>query len=330
MSRAPTEFHPRWSAWLLENLAEDAGPADLVDALIAEGLEPARARSEVDALIDSPALAGARMLVRRIRALEQVVRLRHSHRAVRPEGHTIVARRPFPGSDAFLAEHWVPGVPVVFTDLVAPRWPPQELADRFGDVMIEACVGRASAVDPDPDWQPLRREMPLRELVRLVLSPETGNDVYMLAKNNATRRPGLQPLLAELVLPSDLFGPCLDLRRSSLWIGPAGTHTPLHHDTDNSLLCQLHGRKRVRLAPPESLPLLALARGVYSEWDPRAADDQGAPERLLELEVDAGDALFIPAGWWHQVDALTPSVTVTNLGFVWPNDHSWYRPGVIL
>lgn len=331
MAGASTVFHPRWAAWVLENLAEGAAPTELVDALIAEGLVPERARVEVDALAASPALDGVRMLVRRIRALEQVIRLRRVHRSARPEGDTRVARGPFPGVPAFLAEHWVPGVPAVFTDLVsAPRWTPELVAERFGEVIVEACVGRTRAVDPDPDWQPLRRELPLRELVRLVLSPETGNDVYMLAKNNATQRPGLRPLLDELVLPEALFGPRLDPRRTSLWIGPAGTHTPLHHDLDNSLLCQIHGRKRVRLAPPESLALLALARGVYSHWDPHSADDPGAPERLIEIEVDAGDALFIPAGWWHQVDALTPSITVTALGFVFPNDHTWYRPGAIV
>jgi hypothetical protein len=54
-----------------------------------------------------------------------------------------------------------------------------------------------------------------------------------------------------------------------LWIGSSGTHTPLHHGTDNSVFCQVRGRKRFRLAPPASLGLLDGSRGVYSHWDPR-------------------------------------------------------------
>ena len=332
MAQDPVILHPRWTTWVLENLAADVPVDDVVQGLIASGLPPARARAEVDALSSGPALIAARMFVRRIHALEQIVRLRHAHRAAQPAGHSTIARTPFPGVEAFIACNWVPGVPAVFTDIVArsDSWSPQSLATRFGDTRVEACVGRSQAATPDPDWQPLRGELLLRELLELVLSPETGNDVYMLAKNNATQRPGLAPLLAELALPTALFGPQLDPRRTSLWIGPAGTHTPLHHDTDNSLLCQLHGRKRIRLAPPESLALLARARGVYSHWDPSSSAEPDAPEALIELEVDAGDALFIPAGWWHQVDALTPSVTVTCLGFVFPNNYAWYRPGVAL
>ncbi len=332
MASEPTVLHPRWTTWVLENLATDTPPGDIVEGLIASGLSGERARAEVDALATGPALIAARMFLRRIDALEQIVRLRRAHRAAQAPGHTMITRGPFPGIEVFLAAHWVPGVPAVFTDL-APRsdqWAPRALAERFGEVQVEACVGRRGVVDPDPDWQPLRRELSLRELIDRVMSPETGNDIYMLAKNNATQRAGLRPLLAELGLPVALFGPSLDPRRTALWIGGAGTHTPLHHDTDNSLLCQLHGRKRVRLAPPESLALLALARGVYSRWDPVTAEDPNAPERLIEIEVAAGDALFIPAGWWHQVDALTPSVTVTCLGFALANDFAWYRPGAVL
>ncbi|MBK8265694.1 MAG: cupin-like domain-containing protein [Nannocystis sp.] len=324
-------LHPRWVAWALESLAEGAVVEDLVEALTDEGLPEERARGEVELLAASPALTGVCMLVRRIRALEQALRLRLEHRRARPEGSTSLARGPFPGVTRFLAENWVPGVPAVFTDLVAtPGWTLESLAERHGDALVEACVGRGRSADPECEWQSLRRELPLRELVRHCLSPETGNDIYMLAKNNATQRPSLAALLAELVLPPVLFGQQVDPRRTSLWIGPAGTHTPLHHDIDNSLLCQISGRKRVRLAPPESVALLALARGVYSRWDPTSADEADAPERLIEAEVGPGEALFIPAGWWHQVDALTPSITVTALGFVFPNDHAWYRPGALI
>ena len=34
-----------------------------------------------------------------------------------------------------------------------------------------------------------------------------------------------------------------------LWIGPAGTLTPFHHDLTNNLLVQVKGRKRVHMVP---------------------------------------------------------------------------------
>jgi hypothetical protein len=333
--REPWVIHPRWQAWAAENLARGAALDDVTAALVEDGAPPDRARALVAELDRSPAMHEARKLHRRAAALEQLVRLRRDHRALRPEGYTEIARRPLPAADEFLARHLVPGVPVVLTDLVTrwpalARWTPSALAERLGDVQVEACVGRESATDPDPEWEPLRQELTLRELMARITAT-TGNDTYVIAKNAALRRPGLRPLLDDLVLPPELFGASPSPTRMGLWIGPAGTHTPLHHDGDDSLFCQVLGRKRLRLAPPESLALLDCSRGVYSRWDPRSqAELDAGPERLVEVVLAPGEALFIPAGWWHQVDALDPSISVSILELAWHNDFAWYRPGSLL
>jgi Cupin-like domain len=327
--------HPQWQAWVAENLARGAAPADVVHALVEDGAPAEQAGALVAALDGSPAMHEARALWRRVAALEQIVRLRRDHRALQREGHTEIARRALPPAAEFVARHLVPGVPVVLTDLVTrwpamQRWTPQALSERLGDELVEVCVGRERAIDPDPEWAPLRQELPLRTLMERITT-DRGNDTYVIAKNAALRRPGLRPLLDDIVLPPDYFGPRLRPTRMGLWIGPAGTHTPLHHDTDDSMFCQVLGRKRFALAPPESLALLDRSRGLYSHWDPRdAAELAAGPERLVELVLAPGEALFIPAGWWHQVDALDPSISVSILELAWPNDHGWYHPGSLL
>lgn len=328
-------IHPQWEAWAAENLARGAMPDDVTAALVEEGAPLEQARAVVEALERSPAMHQARALGRRAAALEQIVRLRRDHRALQPDGHARITRCPLPPIADFLARHVVPGVPVVITDLVTrwpalTRWTPASLAERLGDVLVEACVGRETATDPDAVWAPLRQELPLRTLLERITTT-TGNDTYVIAKNAALRRPGLRPLLDDLVLPPELFGPSPSPTRMGLWIGPAGTHTPLHHDGDDSMLCQVLGRKRLRLAPPESIALLDRSRGVYSHWDPRTAEELAAgPEPLLEVELAPGEALFVPAGWWHQVDALDPSISVSILDLAWPNDYGWYHPGSLL
>lgn len=328
-------IHPQWQAWVAENLARGAAPDDVVDALIEDATPADQAHAMVAAMAGSPAMDLARQLSRRVAALEQMVRLRRDHRALQPEGHTTIARRPLPPAHAFVAQHLVPGVPVVLTDLVTRwpamvRWTPAALTERLGDARIEACVGREHTSDPDPEWAPLRQVLSVRTLMGRITS-EQGNDTYVIAKNAALRRPELQPLLDDIVLPPDYFGPRPEPTRMGLWIGPAGTHTPLHHDTDDSMFCQVLGRKRLRLAPPESIALLDRSRGVYSHWDPRDdAELAAGPEALVELVLAPGEALFIPAGWWHQVDALDPSISVSILQLAWPNDHGWYHPGSLL
>ncbi|MCX4241816.1 cupin-like domain-containing protein [Paraliomyxa miuraensis] len=321
-------IHPRWQAWVADNLARGAEPEALVEALVEDGAPRPRARATVDE-------QRIHALRRRVAALEQIVRLRAEHRTLQAEGHTAIARRPLPTAEEFIARYVVPGVPVVLTDLVTrwpalERWQPAALVERLGHESIEVCVGREDTTDPDAEWAPLRQELTVAALIERVLAGPS-NDVYVIAKNAALRRPGLRSLLDDLVLPPALFGPRMDPARMGLWIGPAGTHTPLHHDGDDSMFCQVVGRKRFRLAPPESLALLDRSRGVYSHWDPgESAALADGPAHLIELVLEPGEALLIPAGWWHQVDALDPSISVSILALAWPNDFGWYRPGSLL
>lgn len=330
----PLVLHPRWRAWIADNLVRGAAARDLVAALAEEGIADVDAQTMVDAVSREACGPIAQGWYRRAQALEAMLRLRHDHRRAR--GMAALPRRPLPDVAEFLDRYWAPGVPVIFTDLV-PRWPAfgrwslADFAERFGDVELEVSVGRDSAAKPDADWLKLRSRLPMREIVARIESG-SGNDLYVIAKNDALRNPTLRPLLEEIVLPHAYFGHELQPRRMALWLGGAGTHTPLHHDTDNSMFCQVVGRKRFHLAPPESLALLERSDGVYCRWDPRSDDERAAdpPEPLLAVTLEPGEALFLPAGWWHQVDALDPSISVSNLQWAWPNDFGAYKPGTLL
>jgi hypothetical protein len=116
-----------------------------------------------------------------------------------------------------------------------------------------------------------------------------------------------------------------DVYDSSLWLGQAPTYTPLHRDPNPNLFVQLAGRKVVRLYE------LRAGNAVFSKVQEQIGGSasatmrgeemmQGEEKELLEKEVwsdgldtiggaweaelDAGDALFIPKGWWHSVKGL--------------------------
>ena len=120
----------------------------------------------------------------------------------------------------------------------------------------------------------------------------------------------------------------------SLWFGPAGTFTPLHHDATNNLFCQIYGRKRVELISPLEPGLLDRLQGFYLNLDPPDAPLAGHPSlpegaRVYTVELAPGDALFIPVGWLHQVRSLDVSITLSMLAFPRPNAYRWYRPGFV-
>jgi hypothetical protein len=116
-----------------------------------------------------------------------------------------------------------------------------------------------------------------------------------------------------------------DVYDSSIWLGHAPTYTPLHRDPNPNLFVQLAGKKIVRLYEPRAgnavFSKVQEAIGGSASATMRGEEMmQGQEKKLLEEEVwsdgedtiggawqaelEAGDALFIPKGWWHSVKGL--------------------------
>ena len=135
-------------------------------------------------------------------------------------------------------------------------------------------------------------------------------------------------LLSEC-LPTFALDNNLDLLDRSvvprIWIGNAiQVHT--HCDFSNNIACVLAGRRRFTLFPPEQLPNLypapmdiTLAGVPVSTVPLQNPDFERYPRfrralaaaQTIELE-EAGDALFIPYGWWHHVESLQPFNVLVN------------------
>ncbi|KAH6681213.1 hypothetical protein F5X68DRAFT_212148 [Plectosphaerella plurivora] len=111
-----------------------------------------------------------------------------------------------------------------------------------------------------------------------------------------------------------------DVYGSSVWIGLEPTFTSLHRDPNPNLFLQLLNSKRIRLMPPRTGERLyqgiqtrlgrvgsSRIRGLEMMDGPErvmlsaAVWGSEAPSDCFEAELDAGDALFIPKGWWHSV-----------------------------
>jgi len=319
---------PDWRAWLADNLARGVAKDEMVARMAEHDVPEAEAQKWIVAIERSPAFAAACREALRAERAELVLRLVRTRARIET-----VERRTDPTPDELFAGPWASGTPFVITDLV-PRWPaftrwsPDDFRTRFGDVEIEASTHRDADPRYDIRFAQHAERMPMAEYVERVLARPRSNDIYLIANNRNLERGGLAPLFDEIVHP-----PYLDPRRtvgsSALWFGPAGTITPLHHDTSNILLAQIHGRKRVYLVDPCEPELLGRADGVYCELDLAGVRAELPEVRVLEVELAPGEALFLPLGWWHEIHALDVSISIALNSFRRPNAHDWYKPGAL-
>jgi hypothetical protein len=201
------------------------------------------------------------------------------------------------------------------------RWSPAYFADRFGGCELE--VMTAIGQNRPEDASPYRRRarMTMRELVDAFARDAGAGDIYLVAQNQLLRRPGFEELWLDLEPPSDWFDFTTIRTHISLWMGPKGSITPLHHDLQNALLAQVFGSKSVIVAAPEESAKLYPGNRGYSRIDPERPCFEAFPlfrtANLWHATINPGDALFLPYGWWHHVRALTDSISLTIACFRW-------------
>lgn len=324
-----------WRAWLAENVALGVSDEELVATLASAGVARALALREIDAARRSPFTLAARRLANRARRYALAARL-HREVARSARNPTAIERRSSLGADEFFERYYARQTPVVITDALVPwpglqTWSPLSIGERFGDAQVKVMTGRvaASARQVDgPRAKPVNREgtsatVSVREFCDRVMSAGSTNDFYLVANNRALRDSALGALLDDLAAPHPYLEDKRDPAWMSLWIGPAGTVTPMHHDMCNILFCQIYGRKRVKLVPPFELPMMDAMRSRFYSARSETDDDVLVQEAVLE----PGESLFLPVGTWHEIHALQPSISLSCSGFARANEYPWYTPG---
>jgi hypothetical protein len=120
---------------------------------------------------------------------------------------------------------------------------------------------------------------------------------------------------------------------ASIWIGTR-TRIAAHNDLPNNLACVAAGRRRFTLFPREQFRNLHLgpidntpAGRAISMVDFHAPDPIRHPRFAEALahaqvaELEAGDAVYIPAMWWHHVEGLADFNILVN--YWWRETPRW-------
>lgn len=113
------------------------------------------------------------------------------------------------------------------------------------------------------------------------------------------------------------------LEPPKLWFGVTSYYTPTHADPADNLVLQISGQKRVWLSPPTSYGALqptcvaeqCWANATFGAFARSAGASTPVAEVLrrvqaVNLTLSAGELLYLPAGWFHCVANLEPTVMV--------------------
>ncbi|MBN9344369.1 MAG: hypothetical protein BGO76_06585 [Caedibacter sp. 38-128] len=107
----------------------------------------------------------------------------------------------------------------------------------------------------------------------------------------------------------------------NLWLG-ANTRSGLHFDNCDNFLAQIYGTKTVVLIPPEDAKFVYPIPSNFfkSPVNPLDPDFSEFPKfkkaKIFEGQLNAGDVLFIPKGWYHYIYSPSQSISL----------NCWYGP----
>eukprot|EP00465_Bigelowiella_longifila_P015813 CAMPEP_0185261842 /NCGR_PEP_ID=MMETSP1359-20130426/10153_1 /TAXON_ID=552665 /ORGANISM="Bigelowiella longifila, Strain CCMP242" /LENGTH=385 /DNA_ID=CAMNT_0027848605 /DNA_START=192 /DNA_END=1346 /DNA_ORIENTATION=+ len=231
----------------------------------------------------------------------------------------------------FNKKYLTAAIPVVLPtpEGFAPGCTIETLKKRFGKHMVTARIrtdtenyrkGTKYAI------QRLRFEDYAKNLMK---GNKKGRSSYMAAQNIPKTFPGLEK---ELPLPKYIGkkhnGPYM-------WLAHEGHYEFMHMDPDDNFLIILEGRKRICLFPPSPIrrmypnPLGSKGKTIQSKVLLDEKQDSIAerfPEfdesAMAEVTVNAGEMLFIPAFFWHQVTTVRKTLSV-NIFFGESGDSSY-------
>ncbi|TYZ64293.1 hypothetical protein PybrP1_013126 [[Pythium] brassicae (nom. inval.)] len=109
-----------------------------------------------------------------------------------------------------------------------------------------------------------------------------------------------------------------------VYIGPAGSWTPMHHDVFRSYSWSVNitGRKEwIFIHPDEEWKLKdRFNRYVVPDITAEDIDREQFPHvheaRVVRVVQESGEAIFVPSGWYHQVTNLEDTISI---------NHNWFN-----
>ena len=214
----------------------------------------------------------------------------------------------------------VAGWPVVQAALATPPRLKDYLSAFDAGTRVEAYLGSPAIAGKYYYGRDLkgfnfeRRMMKMLDALQLMMeSPDRADapSVYVGSVPTGDSLPGFaadnpMPLLGQGVGPR-------------IWLGTR-SNVSCHHDTFDNIACVIAGRRRFTLFAPDLIGKLYVGPidNTMAGAPVSLAASADSPEegdfplfetirgQALRVELEAGDALYLPKLWWHKVESLAP------------------------
>jgi hypothetical protein len=221
-----------------------------------------------------------------------------------------------PAGDAFVQRYLRPRRPVVLTGLTEgwrspEEWTFEAMTRRYGSASVVAAKLVDGRLIDDSTNSAVFHRLLLREFIESLAAPGAANHYVMAPTWNFPAT-----FQADYRVPAYCAGaPHL---RAKVWLGKAGTVTPVHRDVPHNLHVHLTGRKRWLLFPPGQSGMYPCGffSGMpnFAQVDPEQPDYDRYPRfrgvTAFAATLGSGDTLFIPHGWWHHTRTLDNAVAM--------------------
>lgn len=219
---------------------------------------------------------------------------------------------------------WLPlGEPLILTRAVTnwratAEWSVEAFKNSLGDTMIW--------VERGPLFEFEKARLSLAEYIERAVEADAPETMYW----SGARVFELWPMLVDhidLDRP-DLFNQAL-MALPRMYIGPAGSFSPIHFDHAPNFTAQIVGRKRWVFYAPDQTEFLYRYPwhhflGHFSTINTREKleDFDRFPlferAQAWEAVVEPGDMIYVPPKWWHHVSSLDPTISLHFFWKTWP------------
>jgi len=142
-------------------------------------------------------------------------------------------------------------------------------------------------------------------------------------RNMHIKREALAKL--EVDYPPLISGGSSTWQLPTLWLGTSSADTPFHHDCCDNFVVMIAGVKRITLAPPTDWRTLSpICSGPNKSlcWakvpDPNKSGLTKKSQEIVDalhrivIDLQPGEILYMPAGWFHHVKNLGATVMVNH------------------